>query len=757
MPRLRPSCPALLPTALILLLASPCPAQPVRSIDLAQVDTAEGELRRVHGWTGSGVLGVAVAGGQDCDGDGRADYAMASLLASPLGRTRAGEVYLVFGDGTTSGTIDTGVVQPEVLRILGSSELETAGSELWIDDVTGDGIGDLLIARQNYRPDDQRPGAGALTIVAGGPALRMLAESLEPLDLAAVGPELAMTTFTGAAALDRLGIWMRTGDVSGDGIHDIVVGADQDSAGGSHHGGATYVIRGGAALTNAGRIDLASFGSTALAGDIARIEPPAPASEFHMGATCQVADLDGNGRAEVLTAAALNRAGASVAPAGTDPSDTHGAGGAVNGELYIVWDDNFPSGPWPAAYTFTIDQAPGTVSILRGATPNVSFGEEILGGLDYDNDGTPDLFVGDIVGDFSRERIGSGSGHLLYNAATLGGREIELGALPVDLRMTTFLGAAARDIAADTALHGDFDGDGIDDLAFSSPQADPLARSNAGAVHIFLGKAGGFPALIDLASPPPSAEVALVEIVGASGRAGEDRGDTLAYSAAAGDVDGDGRIDLITNEMKGNGIAPTALDVGNLVVVSGDLVAGNDDPPACSPQPLPDCETATSGRTRLRIIDRTARVRDRFHWRRPGGTATGIDFGNALDSETTGYRVCLYDAGSDNAALTDAYIPAGGRCGGRNCWRADADGFIYRDRTGRRSGITSLRLGRTADDKSMLRLKAIGSQFTTPGPPLHLPAILQFIVEDGVRTDCLQSVFTTAAVNEDGRMRAEAP
>jgi len=57
----------------------------------------------------------------------------------------------------------------------------------------------------------------------------------------------------------------------------------------------------------------------------------------------------------------------------------------------------------------------------------------------------------------------------------------------------------------------------------------------------------------------------------------------------------------------------------------------------------------------------------------------------------------------------------------------------------------------------MLRLKAIGSQFTTPGPPLSLPAIVQFVVNDGGPVRCLQSVFTTAAINSDGRIRAEAP
>ena len=62
----------------------------------------------------------------------------------------------------------------------------------------------------------------------------------------------------------------------------------------------------------------------------------------------------------------------------------------------------------------------------------------------------------------------------------------------------------------------------------------------------------------------------MVEIVGARGRVGtDDQGDTLAYSVAAGDMNGDGFADLLVNEMVGNGVAPTAIDVGNLVILNG--------------------------------------------------------------------------------------------------------------------------------------------------------------------------------------------
>ena len=40
----------------------------------------------------------------------------------------------------------------------------------------------------------------------------------------------------------------------------------------------------------------------------------------------------------------------------------------------------------------------------------------------------------------------------------------------------------------------------------------------------------------------------------------------------AGGWDCDGRIDLIVNEMRGNGVSATALDVGNLLIIGGARV-----------------------------------------------------------------------------------------------------------------------------------------------------------------------------------------
>jgi hypothetical protein len=558
----------LLTALLVVMSARGLEAQLIGSVDLATVAPGDGLYRRVLGSVGNGSFGVPVAGGHDIDGDGHADSAIAAMRASPQGRNNSGVVFLVFGDGTISGQLDTAVEpHPTILEIHGDQVQENAGSEIWMADVTGDGVGDLIICRQNFSPGGTRIGAGALTLLPGNAQLRTMAANGEVLDLRAPPVGLPVVNFYGAEGgteRSRLCIWVRNGDVTGDGIDDLAVGADRENSNGQDDSGAVYVIRGGSYLATSQTIDLADFGAVS-AGNIARIRPRANPSSlnFHLGATVQVADLDGNGRAEVIAAAALNRSGAGLAPAGGTGEDT---GGSAQGSVYIVWDDNL-TGDWDPTPDFIVDQGIGSWTIIDGGIDNDVFGEEILSGKDYDNDGAADLFVGDLTSDgwgaISRTR--AGLAHVIYDVASLRDEEFDLSTPPAGFTMATFVGPTTSAIAGDTALHGDFNGDGIDDLAFSSPNDDPLGRSNAGTIHIVLGQNGSWPALSDLAPAGfPSSGVSIFEIHGAK------TGDVLCYSAADGDMNGDGRADLIVNEMLGDGSATN--NVGNLLLIDSAVL-----------------------------------------------------------------------------------------------------------------------------------------------------------------------------------------
>ncbi|HBK90511.1 MAG TPA: hypothetical protein DDZ68_02440, partial [Parvularcula sp.] len=560
----------------------PPPPAANRTLDLQGFAPAAGFLRASgSGAAGDGRFGLPVAGGHDADLDGHRDYARANMLASPLGRARAGGVQLIFGDGRIAGNVDLAVPNNRVLNIVGDGAQEATGGEIWMADVTGDGAGDLIIGRPNFRaaaPD--RIGAGALTIIVGGPALRTLATNGATLDLRAPPPSVRIVTLVGAATLDRLGFWMRTGDITGDGVDDIAVGADQEDTGGAVNSGAVYVIRGGPHLDANLTVDLAGFGATALDGRIFRVLPPPGSADYHFGATVALADLDGNRRAELIASASLNRAGGVLLAEGAPPGSAVGSGGNPGGSVFILWDDNLPAGAlWPANLTFTMGALPISQTRIDGGSvagqyTNDRFGEEILGGLDYNGDAAPDVFFGDITGQ-ATGRDAAGVGHVFFTAARLKNRSFTMSAPPVDIALTTIFGPSAGAIFSDTAAHGDFDNDGIDDLAVSSPTASPFGRVSAGIMHVIWGRSGNWPAVVDLldARKPSPALLRITDIFGARGDvSASDRGDTLMYSAASADMDRDGRDDLIVNEMRGNGVSPAATDVGNLLVIGGAAI-----------------------------------------------------------------------------------------------------------------------------------------------------------------------------------------
>jgi len=579
--------PYRLALSILLLLSLPATlvAQPVGTTNLENVTPTDGLYHRLLGSVGRGTSGVPVAGGFDLDKDGINDYAMAAMKASPQGRILAGQVFLVFGDNQTVGVIDTAIDDLRVLEIHGDQTQENAGSEIWMADVTGDGFGELIICRQNYSPDQTRVGAGALTLIFADEALRTMAAEGEILDLRTPPEDISILNIVGAQAYSRLCIWARNGDVTGDVIDDLAIGADQEQTNGDTHAGAVYLVRGGNWLLTAADIDLANFGNVAT-GNIARIKPRAISGadntdDYHFGATLQLADLDGNGKAELIAAAALNRSGAGLAP--FPPGDTHGSGGTPNGTLYIAWDDNF-SGNWIPAPNFIVGAGSGSYSIINGSSnndenpcrPNHAFGEEILGGLDYDNNNTIDLFVGDLTADGygTTFRCDAGLAHVIYDAGSLRGKEIELDSPPEDFTMATFIGPKSGAIAGDTALHGDFNADGVADLAFSSPMDSPNGVTNAGTLHIVLGKTGKWPIFSDLrpSNFPSSADVQIHEIYGGSGIGGGGGGDVLCYSAASGDMNNDGVLDMIVNEMQGDGSSDDDFDVGNLLIINSRVL-----------------------------------------------------------------------------------------------------------------------------------------------------------------------------------------
>jgi len=381
---------------------------------------------------GAAGFGASVAGLGDVDGDGVADVA--------VGAPGANRAYLVSG---ATGKVLRQVADP------GGSTLDLGFAVAAVGDVDRDGVGDVAVAG----PSGSDPSGGRTLVFSGatGAGLRHLAP--------AAGGQVAFGHSVAGA-----------GDVSGDGVPDIVVAAP---------------------ALGQGAGSVSAFSGADGAQLWSRPAPAhQPASQGSFGTVVVASpDVSGDGVAEILVSAP---AASAPAPAASGPSAPAAVGGLVAGVVAgVVNAVGSVTSPASAALVYVLSGADGTV--VRAMSDPAPGGADAFGAAlaaigDQDGDGVSDHLVGE---------GGAGQLHLFSGRD---GRLVRSVAAPPS---TQGQGTMAL------ARAGDRDGDGRDDAWVGNGSARTTYLVNGtGAVLAASGSpspAGSFGAAVasvgDMLSP----------------------------------------------------------------------------------------------------------------------------------------------------------------------------------------------------------------------------------------------------------------
>ena len=352
------------------------------TLNLSSLSGANGF--RIDGAATTDFSGISVSDAGDVNGDGYDDVIVGAYSASPVSDNE-GSSYVVFGKAAGFDAVVSlvGLNGSNGFRIDGIDiSDQSGGSVSSAGDINNDGYDDILIGASQADPGGL-DAAGTAYVVFGKASGFTASFALSTVD-GSNGFRLQGLSTPGAlgAAVSN------AGDVNGDGISDLIVGAPSVSAGGSDFAGSSYVV----------------FGRTT-----------------GFGADLNLAALDGQNGFRIDGAAVADQSATSVSAAGDVNGDGFGdlivgARGVDFGSLqnagaaYVVF-----GGPSFGASLNVTSLNGANGYRLDGAADFNYAGYSVSAAGDVNRDGLDDVIVGAYGSDQSGQ-INAGTSYVIFGA-----------------------------------------------------------------------------------------------------------------------------------------------------------------------------------------------------------------------------------------------------------------------------------------------------------------------------------------------------